>query len=177
MIGQRFGRLTVLRYDHTDRQYHKYYLCACDCGNQTVVKASRLRSGTRATRSCGCLHLETLRANGAKSGVSHGLSYCGLYGVWYMMHHRCENPDNVKYASYGGRGIKVCERWNSLANFVADMGPRPPGTSLDRINFDGDYCPENCRWATKSTQRTNSRWPGRNYTIWPAPLKGSDDPD
>lgn len=88
----------------------------------------------------------------------HGMRHTPLYNIWTLMRQRCNNPSNARYASYGGRGIKVCPQWNeSFAQFAADMGAKPEGKSLDRINNDGDYTPENCRWATSDEQRRNMR--------------------
>ena len=119
--------------------------CRCDCGNETSVMLTNLKTGK--TSSCGC-----------NLPRKHGYGKTPTYRSWYSMRDRCNNSRHVKYRLYGGRGVKVCERWNTdFLNFLADMGERPPGTSIDRINGDGDYEPGNCRWASSKTQATNVR--------------------
>lgn len=147
MHGQRFGRLTVVGYVN-----NKAVHVRCDCGNEKKVQAGALRRG--ATTSCGCLRAEQLSARRLK----HGMTDTPEHSTWMRMRQRCEDPNNVSFRLYGGRGIKVCDRWRkSFANFLADMGPRPAGASLYRINPNGDYAPENCRWATPTEQCNNKR--------------------
>ena len=151
MIGQVFTRLTVLSMSEVTQKGEKVWICRCACGAEKHARGSALRGGY--IKSCGCLQQES--RNTAKR--THGLSHMQVYSVWSNMRQRCTNPNTVGYVLYGGRGVTVCTRWNSFENFHADMGDPPKGASIDRINNDGNYEPNNCRWATRTDQNQNKR--------------------
>ena len=158
LTGHPFGKLMVVGLA-PDRSKGVRWICQCSCGQQTQVpiKTSALRSGK--TRSCGCLWRETVPGNNA----THRRSGDYLYRVWSLMRQRCNNRKNPAYARYGGRGIKVCRRWEqSFERFATDMGERPTDThELDRRNNNKGYSPQNCYWALpqqQSRNRRSNRW-------------------
>lgn len=151
IVGKRFGRLVVVGRGGISSDRKATWLCRCDCGGERVVIGRLLRSG--ATRSCGCLSVEASRDRATR----HGGAGTTEYNIWRTMRARCQNPRSKSFPHYGGRGIAVCDRWQSFELFLADMGERPPGTTLDRINNDLGYLPSNCRWATHVEQGNNRR--------------------
>lgn len=154
--GQRYGVLTAVKYSHRqDGNIH--WLFACDCGTVKPMYAWSVLSGRQD--SCGCLGRK--RRVLAKTKHGHRRKYqkqTKEYTAWLNIKHRCYDSNRPDYNRYGGRGIKVCDRWlESFANFLEDMGYAPPGTSIDRIDVNGDYEPNNCRWASKWVQASNKR--------------------
>lgn len=143
MTGQKIGLLTVISRCSDSTQGKARWLCQCECGNKCAVNGLRLRR--QLTKSCGCLRSRP---------PSHGLSGSRTYSSWAAMIARCK-PDGD--ALYGRRGIVVCDRWRQFENFLSDMGERPAGTSIDRIDCTGNYEPHNCRWADATTQARNTR--------------------
>lgn len=160
-IGTRFGRLTVIGRDLCDASGHGRSRCLCDCGREHVSQNCSLLNGR--IRSCGCLRDDIARVIARIVHTRHGFARQGkeslTWNSWRMMRVRCNWSKYSKWKDYGGRGIKVCERWqNSFEAFLQDMGERPgPEYSIDRIDTNGNYEPGNCRWATQITQQRNRR--------------------
>lgn len=153
MVGEKFGRLTVVSFSCA-KNGNAQWDCLCDCGNAITVSRPNLLSGN--TQSCGCLNAELSsgrrKTHGHTAGISKGAHPSREYTIWASMITRCRY-----HVSYKGRGITVCKRWECFENFYKDMGDRPDGHSIDRINNDLGYSPENCRWASSMQQSRNRR--------------------
>lgn len=152
--GEQFSRLTVIDPTSVITKHGAKVLCQCTCGTQKLIYEWRLKSGR--TKSCGCLEKEVIAE---RFGTRiHGLRGTPEYSIWCGMKQRCNGTDKKSAKYYFDRGIKVCERWMNVENFVQDMGPRPSKKhSIERINNDGDYEPSNCKWATYAEQNANKR--------------------
>jgi hypothetical protein len=170
LIGQKFGRLTPIKNMGTNKNKKHIWLCLCDCGKETIVIGNNIKNGR--TKSCGCLNITKtkLRNIENKYAKTHGYCQTTVYRSWHDILQRCTNPNNNNYKNYGGRGIAVCDRWNSkkggsFENFLEDMGEPPTNKhQIDRINNNLGYYKENCWWAISAQQHRNMR-SNRNYTF------------
>lgn len=164
LSGQKFNMLTILNLVRLDKNGFKIWLCKCDCGNEKELYGQTVKSGR--TKSCGCL-------------TRHGMTGTRIYNIWLGMKERCYYEKNARYSDYGGRGIKVCDRWleqyKGFPNFLQDMGDCGDELTLDRIDTNGNYTPENCRWADLSTQAYNQRIAQTNTSgktgVWATDVK------
>lgn len=145
MAGRRYGKLVVIEQSGVNSFGHPLWLCKCDCGNTRKIVGSDLRA--RSHKSCGCSQM-----------TQNGLHLHPLYQTWRGMLKRCYNPKACGFTNYGGRGIRVCDRWHILQNFIDDMyATWKPGLEIDRMDNNGNYCPENCQWTTPYLQSRNMR--------------------
>ena len=156
-VGCRYGKLVVLNtflFKEKSGQNSLRAICLCDCGKKKTVRVFSIKNGN--TTSCGCFRFKLAR-NPRKARSPHEAKEL-LKAIWYSMKHRCSKPNSPRFHYYGGRGIQVCQRWqDSFEDFVEDMGPKPKGYSIDRIDNDKGYSPENCKWSSSAEQQRNKR--------------------
>ena len=146
--GDKYNRLTAIKFSHKNKKYNQYWLFECDCGNKRIIRVGSVKN--EDTKSCGCLMKKG-------NNLKHGMFGTKIYGIWTQMKKRCFNKNCKVYKNYGGRGITVCKEWMKFENFYRDMGDRPEGKTLDRIKNNLGYCKKNCQWATWEEQENNRR--------------------
>lgn len=152
LTNKRFGRLIALERVGQDEKRHAFWRCICDCGTEVTVRAGVLSQNRKL--SCGCLWEDAM--------TKHGMTRTPEFTVWVQMRQRCGNPNHPRFKDYGGRGITVCERWQRFEGFIADMGARPNSrATIERVDNDKGYSPENCVWLDKSLQNRNRRRLGK----------------
>lgn len=162
LTGQKYGRLSVIKRVENSKHHASQWLCMCDCGKEVIRSSNSLRTGHSI--SCGCARKESTRKWLERYNTKHGMARSRLYVVWSGMKGRTTNPNNTRYADYGGRGIKVCKEWLDFATFQKwaiengyDEHAKYGDCTLDRINVDGNYEPTNCRWVNLVVQARNKR--------------------
>ena len=158
LTGKNFGKLTVIKYCGSNKNGRALWLCQCECGNTKIILGNSLLS--KLTFSCGCYNKE----HSKNIHTKHNMSYSKLYKVWQGMKTRCYNPNFIYYCNYGGRGITICNEWkNDFSKFYewAINNGYKEGLTIDRINNDGNYEPNNCRWVTRAEQNRNKRYTKR----------------
>lgn len=160
LTGQKFGRWAVIKLNHVDKNYYRYFLCKCECGKEKIVIGNTLRGGQ--SKSCGCL----TREMASKSNTTHGMSKTRIWGSWQSLKQRCNNPRNKAYPNYGGRGINYEESWEIFENFYEDMGKEykehvkkygENNTFIERNDNNLGYSKSNCSWKTRKEQNNNQR--------------------